>query len=169
MAVNSFNWPYAILPPVYTTSKHLTQHCFKLWLRWGHVSFDTSLSQAASSRSRGKGHGSVIRGGRERGGIRCNHAAQRTRMWVSFCVICFSFSLSVCLALLFLLNTQRNFSTQTEMSSTDTESKHKSYSFGYYYNKYVITIVMFWPTWHVLNAAAAWEKWNVLRAFTALT
>lgn len=49
---------------------------------------------------------------------------------------------TVCLALLCLLNIQLNYSTQIEMSGAETENKHKSDRLKYYYNKYVITIVM---------------------------
>lgn len=69
---------------------------------------------------------------------------------------------AVCLALLFLLSSQLNYSSQIEMSSTETENKHKSYRFKYYYNKCVITIVMFWPSCHALNGAAAYVE-NVMR------
>ena len=44
------------------------------------------------------------------------------------------------------------------MSSTENENKHKSYRLKYYYNKYVIVIVMFWLTCHVLDAAAAYVQ-----------
>lgn len=79
-----------------------------------------------------------------------------------------SLFLTACLAL-FLLNVQLNYSTQIEMSSTETENK-QCYRLKYHYNKYVITIVKFWPTCHVLNAAAAYVEnvmeWNVMRIFS---
>lgn len=51
-----------------------------------HV-FLPRVSEAASSCSRSKSHGSVVCSDRERGGIRSHRSAQRTREWVSFLLL----------------------------------------------------------------------------------
>ena len=47
-----------------------------------------SISEASSSRSRCKGLGFVVRGGREGGGVRSHFPSQRSRKWVSISLIC---------------------------------------------------------------------------------
>lgn len=92
-----------------------------------------SLSQAASSRSRSKGHGFDVRGERQGGGIGRHHTLQRTREWVSFLSLGPNYSFSS-LSFIILLNGLYYF-TQIEVSSADSDNKHKSYRLECHYNK----------------------------------
>lgn len=64
--------------------------------------------------------------------------------------------------IIILLNDQLYYFIQIETSGADSENIHKSHRLEYHCDKNVIRIVMFSPTWHILNVALAYVR-NIMK------